>query len=369
MAASVPFSRGPGRIPGTPLLGGRDHHLHDARAARRQVARQLGADARMGLVTPAPAAWLEEEGITVSAGNRHRARPPRPGRIVVLAAIVALVPVMAMPRIVGGVEPALTTRSASQDVVRVLADDAGHRLDSGYVREVEVGSDGTVWVAVGRRVLALGTPGAIEPRARGWEAFPRRLSLRSDGVLWAVEDGGDIVSLTGTGWVPYEAPPPDPGDPLALDAAAVDQLRAAGFEHLPRVLAGVVGAGEQRWLVVDVSARPDQRPSEHRLLRFDGSGWTVLGPDQGLPRDTRRAWTTRGPEAPVALAVDRAGRAWFSIDHGGLWVAGDEGIERVRFPGLGSGALDLAGTSDGAVWIASTRGGLFRWSPEGAAAL
>lgn len=367
MTASAPFSPGSGWLPGAPLPGGRDHDRRVERQARRQAARQLGADARMGLPPAWPGAWLEPE---TSAAGDHLApnRHTRARRIVILAAVAALVPALAWPGIVNAVEVGLVTRPASDEVVRVLADDAGHRLDRGYVREVEVGADGTVWLAVGRRVLALGRPGAAEPRARGWEAFPRRLSVQTDGALWAVEDGGQTVTLTGTGWASGQAPLPADSDPLALDEAALEQLTAAGIERPPRVLAGVTGPDQQRWLVVDVGPRPDERPSQRRLLRFDGSDWTVLGPDQGLPGDTRDAWTVPGPEAPVALAVDHAGRAWFSLDHHGLWVADDEGFSRVRFPGLGSGALDLAVTPDGSVWIAGARGSLFRWTREGHAA-
>jgi streptogramin lyase len=288
--------------------------------------------------------------------------------VLTLAVLAALGLAMASPTTVDSNEPMPATLPTAEEVVAVLADDAGRRFDRGNVREVEIGADGTVWLAVGRRVLALDTPGAAEPRARGWEALPRRLAVAPDGALWAVEDGGATVVLGDHGWVVRERPRAEGDDRSALDEAALEQLRDAGIERAPRVLAEASGHGGVRWLVVDASPRLQQAPAEYRLLRGDGSGWTVLGPGEGL-RDTRRAWTTPGPQAPVALTVDRDGRAWFSLGADGLWLADGEGIHRVRFPGLGSGALDLAGTPDGTVWIASTRGGLFRWSPEASEAL
>ncbi len=327
MAAAAPFSPGSGWFPSASLPGVRDEGGATARRARRRAAR----------------------------------------RIVILAAVAALVPVLGFPRAVEAVGLGLTTEPATDDIVRVLADDAGHRFDRGHVREVEVSVDGTVWLAVGRRVLALGTPGAIEPRAPGWRAFPRRISSREDGTLWAVEDGGGVVTLTETGWTSVDSPPPRTTDPPAIDGAAVDALRASGVERTPRVLAAGGEPGQQRWLVVDVSERPDERPADYRLMRFDGTDWTVLGPDEGMPRDDQQPWTMAGPQTPVALAVNRTGRAWFSLDRRGLWLADDD-VERVRFPGLGTGALDLASTPDGAIWIVSSLGRLYRWNPEACSA-
>lgn len=369
MTASASFDPGSGWLPGTPLPGGRDQDRRAVRQARRQALRQLGADARMGLGPAVPVAWLGPEEPLAGDGPGSARRRPRPRRVLTVAALTALAVAVALPQLAESVEPMPTALPTADEVARVLADDAGHRLDRGNVREVEVGSDGTVWLAVGGRVLALGTPGSTQPRTRGWEAFPRRLAVQSDGALWAIEDGGEAVVLSEDGWIARGPDLPPAADPLALDEAALGQLRAAGIEHAPRVVAGVSWPDGRRWLVVDVGERSDARPAEHRLLRSDGSSWTVLGPEQGLPQDTRVAWTAPGPQAPVALTVDHLGRAWFSLEADGLWLADDDGIHRVHFPGLGSGALDLAATAEGAVWIASARGALFRWSPEEGAAL
>lgn len=313
--------------------------------------------------------WLElEDAHEPGAGDPDRRRSRRL-RATILAALAGLALVVALPGVVRSAEPPSTMLPDGGQVEQVLTDEVGHRLDRGNVREVEVAADGTVWLAVGRRVLALDLPGATEPRAPGWRSFPRRLQAPPDGALWAVEDGGATVELGVAGWVPRVAVLPAAEDPLSLDAAALEQLRAAGIEGVPRVVAAGSGPDGRRWLMVDTSSHQGQPPAEYRLLRYDGSAWAVLGPDEGLPRDTRLAWTTPGPQAPAALAVDGGGRAWFSLDANGLWLADDSGIERVRFPGLGTGALDLAGTADGDVWIATTRGGLFRWSPEARAAL
>ena len=332
------------------------------REARRQATRQAGSDARMGGVPVWPRTWLEpaEPSVPNASGRRERFRARR---VLALAAIGAVVLAVALPRVVEAVEPGLTTRAGGGNVVRIVSDAAGHRFDKGHVREVEAGVDGPVWVAVGRRVLALDTPGATGPRTGGWQSFPRRLSIAVDGTLQAVEDGGETVTLTESGWVPVEPAPAVGTDAPALDPLVQEQLRAQGIEHPPRVFADGEGPDGLRWLAIDVSADPGLRPADYRLLRFDGTEWTILGPDQGIPRDTRAVWTVPGPQAPIALAVDQAGRAWFSLDLNGLWVADEEGAERVRFPGLGVGALDLASTPDGAVWIASLRGGLFCWSP------
>lgn len=366
MTTTVPFDPGSGRMPRAPLPGGRDHDRRAERQVRRQTARQLGTAGRMGLGPPWPSPWLEVEALPEPSDGAGHGRRRRTGRIVLVATLVAVVAALAVPRLATAVEPELVGRLDGGDVVRILGDAAGHRLDTGHVREVEIAADGTIWVAVGRRVLALGTPGAIEPRAPGWRAYPRRLSAQADGTIRAVEDGGEVVTLTANGWATAEHVRACAEDSPSLEAAALERLRAAGVDREPHVLASSTGPGGQRWVVVDVSASPNVRPADYRLLRFDGASWTVFGPDEGMPRDDRRPWTMAGPQAPAALAVDQDGRAWFSLDHRGLWRADDDGVTRLRFPGLGSGALDLASApdGDGVVWIASSRGHLYRWSPE-----
>ena len=82
-------------------------------------------------------------------------------------------------------------------IVRVTGDGTGHDLTGGRVREVEIDEAGTIWVAQGRRIIALGRPGAIEPRALGWQALPRRLSVTHEGELLAEEEvlvaGGRVL--------------------------------------------------------------------------------------------------------------------------------------------------------------------------------
>ena len=361
MTATAP---GSGWLPDAPLPGGRDREGQSAREARRQAARRHDAEHRSGLGPTPPPAWLEpeEEPIDITTDGRGR-RSSRTQRVAVMAVAAALGLTLVLHGLVEAAEPQLTTRPASDEIVRVLADDAGHRFDRGHVREVEVDVHGDLWVAVGRRVLALGAAGAVRPQAQGWQAFPRRISASVDGTLWATEDGGNVVRMTSDGWATTVLSPPAGTEHRDLDADALVSLRAAGDVHTPRVLASVDGVDGRRWVLLDVTEHADSRPAEHRLLRFDGESWTVLGPDEGMPRDELLAWTVTAPHVSPALTMDDLGRAWFSLPYGGLWLADDNAVRRVHFPGLGSGALDLARTPDGVIWIASARGQLFRWDP------
>jgi streptogramin lyase len=261
------------------------------------------------------------------------------------------------------VGPELVTLPLDDGLVRVLADDAGHRFDGGRVREVEVGTDGTVWVAVGRRAVRLGTAGSIEPRAGGWRSFPRGLSVDVDGSLWAIEDGGSVVVLKDDRWTQAVdlAQPPRPGRALP-EAMSRERLAELGVDGPVRVLASAPAPDGTVWFVADTSASPHVRPADHALLHLSADGWETIDRAAGMPQEGQRAWSALPPAASATIVVDQDGRVWFSIYRLGLFVFDGSEFERIEDPGLRLGALDLEIGLDGSIWIASVSGGLYHWT-------
>ena len=262
------------------------------------------------------------------------------------------------------VAPGLVTLPLDDGVVRVLADDAGHRFDRGRVREVEVGPDGTVWVAVGRLAVRLGTAGSIEPRAGGQRSLPRGLSVDVDGSLWAVEDGGAVVVLDDDRWMQSAdlEQPPRPARPLP-EAMSPERLAELGVDGPVRVLASAPAPDGTVWFIADTSASPHVRPADHALLHLGADGWETFDRAAGMPQEGQRAWSTPPPASTATIVVDHDGRVWFSIYRLGLFVFDGTEFERIEDPGLRLGALDLDIGPDGSVWIASVTGGLYRWTP------
>ena len=299
-------------------------------------------------------------------------------RMAIAALGVALVFSLVGPRPVEGlvVEPDATTPPPSPTVdtelvtlplddglVRVLADDAGHRFDRGRVREVEVGPDGTVWVAVGRLAVRLGAAGSIEPRAGGWRSLPRGLSVDVDGSLWAVEDGGAVVVLDDDRWTQSADLEQPPRPVRALPAAmSPERLAELDVDGPVRVLASAPAPDGTVWFVADTSASPHVRPAEHALLHLGADGWEMIDRAAGMPQEGQRAWSTPPPAAGATIVVDHDGRVWFSIYRLGLFVFDGAEFKRMADPGLRLGALDLDIGPDGSIWIASVTGGLYRWT-------
>ena len=262
------------------------------------------------------------------------------------------------------VGPELVTQPLDDGLVRVLADDAGHRFDRGRVREVEVDPDGTVWVAVGRRAVRLGTAGSIEPRAGGWRSFPRGLSLDVDGSLWAVEDGGAVVVLEDDRWVQsaYLEQPPRPARALP-ETMSPERLAELRVDGPVRVLASAPAPDGTVWFVADTSASAHVRPAERALLHLGVDGWETIDRAAGMPQEGQRAWSALPPASSATIVVDHEGRVWFSIYRLGLFVFDGFEFERFEVPGLRLGALDLEIGPHGSIWIASVTGGLYRWTP------
>ena len=96
------------------------------------------------------------------------------------------------------------------------------------------------------------------------------------------------------------------------------------------------------------------------LLRYDGSTWSSFVVDEATAPTGAQAWSGWSPRTPDPIVVDGQGRVWFSTDELGLMSFDGEVVRRVDAPGLRLGALDLAVGADGALWVASRRGALYR---------
>ena len=329
MTAAMQAMHGSNGHPATPLSG----PLRLYRRWARMAIAALGVALVMSLVGPRAA-----DGLVF--GPDATTSPPSPS-----------------------VGPELVTLPLDDGFARVLADDAGHRFDRGHVREVEVGADGTVWVAVGRRAVRLGTAGAIEPRAGGWRSFPRGLSVDVDGSLWAVEDGGAVVVLEDDRWT-QSADLEQPSRPArALPAAmSPERLAELGVDPPVRVLASAPAPDGTVWFIADTSASPHVRPADHALLHLGADGWEMIDRAAGMPQEGQRAWSALPPASGATIVVDHDGRVWFSIYRLGLFTFDGSEFERVEDPGLRLGALDLEIGPHGSIWIASVTGGLYRWT-------
>ena len=217
----------------------------------------------------------------------------------------------------------LVTTTVGPGVLQVIADDAGHRFDGGRVREVEVGSDGSVVVAQGRRVVVLGEPGAITPRTNGWRSFVRFLHLAPWGELWAMEDGGSAV--------------------VAEDGRWVDR---SGGLHGPGHSIGALDDGSV-WRV----ARSSNGPNE--IVKLDGTGWAPsesAGLEGALGSDVGHYDFARTSDGRVWLGIDRGDRP------GGIATYDEEGW---RGDQLGTAeaprALGLSVGTDGSLWVIADR--------------
>ena len=217
----------------------------------------------------------------------------------------------------------LVTQMVAPGVLQVIADDAGHRFDRGQVREVEVGSDGTVVVAQGRRVIVLGEPGAIAPRTDGWRSFVRFLHLAPWGELWAVEDGGSTVVAEGGRWADRSGGMRSAGHSIGtLDDGSVwrvarspgganEIVRLDGADWVPAASEDItesLGVGSGRfdferttdgrlWLAIDHGDRPGG------FATYDQVGWKG---DVLVPGDTPRVLAlTVGPDGSLWAIADR----------------------------------------------------------------
>jgi hypothetical protein len=345
----------------------------------------------------------------------------------------ALAAAVALPVAAQTAEPDPTV-APTWALERLTTDALGRELGDGRLREVELATDGTVWLAQGSRVLALDQPGSIAPRRNGWRWVPTKVRVAPDGTVWATEEGGSVVSAEDGVWVDRSDAWPHAGASLALlpdgsawrvvwdaergnalallgeagwqlvDAPALDALlgrRAARFTFAqttdgltwlgvdggdrpsglavladggwtpvgtlgsvvaPRVLDLAAGADGSLWVLADLDA-PTREPDAggYVLLRRGADGdWTVFGASEGMPQDRSRLSLGWSRHVPAPLAVDQAGRVWFSIEQVGLHVFDGSAFERVVAPGLRSGALDIAMGPEGDGWIVGATGGLFR---------
>lgn len=218
---------------------------------------------------------------------------------------------------------ALETVDVADGFERVVSDGTGRQLDRGRIREVAVDVDGRVWLAVGRNVVALGEPGAIEPRSDDPKMLPRQLSVTPSGDLWAVEDGGSVVAMEGETWVDRSA-----------GMTTVDRsLGALEDGSVWRVARGPKGHGRivelvddewRRAVVVGLDGWLGARDTDFDFAQTaDGRRWIGFDHDSrqgGLAVDGEAGWTLLGPLGTVVaprvlgLTADPDGSLWVLAD-------------------------------------------------------
>lgn len=289
----------------------------------------------------------------------------------------------------------LVTEAVGAGVLRVISDDAGHRLDGGRIREVEAGSDGTIVVAQGRRVVVLGEPGVIEPRTDGWRSFVRFLHLAPWGELWAVEDGGAVVVAEDGRWVDRSGGMRTAGHSIGtLDDGSVwrvvrspggpnDIVKLDGTAWVPTVSEDITESlGEQTgrfdferttdgrvWLGIDQGDRPGG------IVTYDPTGWR-----NDLPRtgdSVRVLGLTVGPDGSLWAVADRKphrsrpGEYVLLRHHEGTWseIGPEQGMPRDE-AGAWTGWDPTAPTivtvdADGRVWFSIYGIGLHRYDSHG----
>ncbi len=270
------------------------------------------------------------------ASRLPRAASPR--RALLTGSALVVIALLAAPADVAGIDPGasatspspicevqegLVTKAVGPGVLQVIADQAGHRFDGGRIREVEVGSDGTIVVAQGRRVIELGEPGAIVPRTDGWRSFVRFLHLAPWGELWAVEDGGSTV--------------------VAEDGRWVDRsggMRSAGHS------VGTLDDGSV-WRVT----RSRDRTSE--IVKLEGEAWVSsesVGLEEPLAGGAGHYDFARTTDGRVWLGIDRGYRPGGIATYDEAGWSGDE-IGTAEVPRV----LGLSVGPDGSLWAIADR--------------
>lgn len=205
-----------------------------------------------------------------------------------------------------------------------------------------------VSLAAAEGVVWAGTDQGLARFADGeWTTFDEELphlrvtsvAIGADGAVWAVTGErrspyGGLVRLAEGEWTVWE------GDESFSDARVTDVA---------------TGANGGVWLILEdlADAGEHHQSGDHRLLRHDGPGWTVVADSDALPRGRL-----------AALTVDAAGVPWAAFD------SRDDATDDVvgRFDGQAWTADDAANTLPGSVQaLASDERGLWAATSAGVA--
>lgn len=204
--------------------------------------------------------------------------------------------------------PRIVTRDVEPGVVKVVSDDAGHKLDGVPLAGVVVGPQGEVWVLGTTGFAALGRPG-VATGAQWPETRRTDTAVAPDGTLWAVGAQGELSRFDGTVWTTDSAVP-----------GAVSEVEVAGD--------GTVWAA---WIGPAVGPA-DGRPQAGYL---GPDGWSAVD-DSAIHGGavTDLTYTT-----DLSLVLNPSGGAWLGI---GFYHGGER-----RFQGQWRGLL----RSDGSAWV------------------
>ena len=223
--------------------------------------------------------------------------------------------------------------------------------------------DGTLWAA--------GYFGVAVRNGAQWTVLPGPeyggpIAVGRDGTPWVVESHYpaeqlqvDALTLTGGGWSPRSVGQSPTGWVSSLAVARDGTVWAGSDGFFAGKTRGLARYDGQRWervrplgavdvAVTDIEAAANGdvwvRFDSGKVARFDGTGWTLFGADDGLPTlpDTLIADLAIGPDGTV-------------------WVPTQDGLARfdgerwtVSHRGVGFGPVSVA--SDGTVWVTGPSG-------------
>jgi ligand-binding sensor domain-containing protein len=261
-----------------------------------------------------------------------------------------------------------------------------------YLRRLEPTSDGELWAVEDDGVVVRLEGQALVDGSAGRRSASGSPSSLPDGSLWRVVRGTDgapmLAASSGDGaWELQDATGLEsllvPGAARYTFGRTADGRTWFGVDHGARGGGLAVHAGDgwtllgeqdperalrvramepdpdgSLWVLGSVGAPgPSTR---HVLVRITDDRMEILDDAAGMPRSRMQAWTGWSPLQVGALAIDRRGKIWFSIDDVGLWTYDSTGFRRITRPELRAGALDLETAPDGSIWAVSRHGALYR---------